>query len=767
MATTPTDLKSVLSRREFLAAGAGAGGGLFLAATLPWSGSIAGAAGAEAGAAAGAAHPVTIYARISPSGTVTIAAPNPEMGQGTKTALPMIFAEELDVAWKDVVIEMADYQGGRMGGQASGGSYSTPAHWLPLRKAGAAGRRMLIAAAAQRWGVPVEACSAADSVVRHAASGRSLTYGELAESAARQPVPDPETVALKDESAFKIIGRSVVDPDKARIVVGRQQFGIDVKVDGMKYAVFQKGPVFDAEVKSANLDEVKAMRGVSHVFVLKGAQRQLEVAPGQPGGGIDDGLRGGVAIVADSWWRAQKARRELKVEWEEGPHAADSSAGFEQAARALLAQPAQAVVRNDGDPDRALRSGAKVIRASYSYPFIAHVPMEPQNCVAAYKEGAVEIWAPTQNPGAGQKGVAKALGIDPERVTIHMIRCGGGFGRRLANDYMIEAAVISKEVGGPVKVLWTREDEIQHDFYRPGGYHDLSAALSGDGKLIAWVNHFAGFARNEYFARSAVPGADSFPAGFVANYALRTSRISFNVPIGPLRAPGDNAHAWVFQSFLDEIAHAGGRDPIEFQLELLATPLPGAGAGEGGNSFGPGFIAPRMIAVLERVREMSDWKSRRGLPKGTGMGAACYFSHLGYVAQVHKVAVHEDGTVTPLDVWAAVDVGSHIVNPTNAENQVQGSVLDGISAALGQQITFERGRVAQSNYHDYALLRNQRIPPMHIEFLRTNHAPTGLGEPAYPSALPAFCNAIYAAGGRRVRKLPIGVAAKHNAPVHA
>jgi len=749
MASNPSAIAPSLSRREFLTAGIAAGGGLLLAATLARP-RIAFAAGTTG------EYPVTLYARISPSGTVTILAPNPEMGQGTKTALPMIFAEELDVAWTDVVIEMADYQGGKLGSQASGGSYSTPANWLPLRKAGAAGRRMLIAAAAQRWGVAPEECSAADSVVSHAASRRSLRYGELAESAARQPVPDLESIPLKDEASFKIIGRSVVDPDKARVVTGRQSFGIDIKVADMKYAVFQKGPVFDAEVKSANLDELKGLPGVSHVFVLKGAQRQLEVAPGQPGGGIDDGLRGGVAIVADSWWRAQKARRTLKVDWEEGAHAADSSAGFEQTAHRLLARPAEAVVRSDGDPDRALESAAKVIRASYSYPFISHVPMEPQNCVAHYREGKVEIWAPTQNPGAGQKGVAKALGIEPESITIHMIRCGGGFGRRLANDCMIEAAVISREVGAPVKVLWTREDEIQHDFYRPGGYHDLAAGLGDDGKLIAWVNHFAGFARNQYFARLAVPAADSFPAGFVPNYALKTSRISFNVPIGPLRAPGDNAHAWVFQSFLDEIAHAAGRDPIEFQIELLAHPRPGEGEGKGGNAYGRGLMAARMIAALERVREMSGWNSRSSLPKGTGLGVACYFSHLGYVAQVHKVSVLKDGSVTPEAIWAVVDVGKHIVNPTNAENQVQGSILDGISAALAQQITFERGRVVQSNYHDYTLLRNKGIPPMHIEFLRTENATTGLGEPAYPSALPAFCNAIYAAGGERVRKLPIG-----------
>jgi isoquinoline 1-oxidoreductase beta subunit len=750
MATSIADLaidRPGMSRRSFLMAGGAVGGGLFLAATVPFSG--------NAWAAESDDYPITIYARISPSGSVTILAPNPEVGQGTKTALPMIFAEELDVAWKDVTIEMADYQGGKMGSQSSGGSYSTPSHWLPLRKAGAAGRQMMISAAAARWGVAASECSTADGVVSHVSSGRSLTYGSLAQSAARLPVPDLNTVALKDESTFKIIGQSVVDPDKAGIVTGRQQFGIDVKIPGMRYAVFQKGPVFDAEVKSANVDEIKAMPGVSHVIVLNGAPRQLEAPPGQPGPGIDDGLRGGVAIVADTWWRAQKARRNLRVEWDEGPHANDSTPAFDAKARLLLAQPPEGVVRVDGDPDRALADAAKVVRASYSYPFISHVPMEPQNCVASYRDGKVEIWAPTQNPAAGSKGLARALGIAPENITIHMIRCGGGFGRRLANDYMIEASVISKEIGAPVKVLWAREDEIQHDFYRPGGYHNLSAGLNTEHKLVAWSNHFAGFARNENFARLAVPGADAFPAGFVPNYALRTSRISFNIPVGPLRAPGDNAHAWVFQSFVDEVSHAAGRDPIEFQIELLANPLPGEGVGKGGSAFAPGLIATRLIAVLERVREMSDWQSRRRLPKGTGMGVACYWSHLGYCAQVHQVSVHGDGTVTPRAIWAAVDVGKQIVNPTNAENQVVGSIMDGISAALGQAITFDRGRVVQSNYHDYILLRNAKIPPIQVEFLKTVYPLTGLGEPAYPSALPAFCNAIYAASGQRVRKLPI------------
>jgi isoquinoline 1-oxidoreductase beta subunit len=339
-----------------------------------------------------------------------------------------------------------------------------------------------------------------------------------------------------------------------------------------------------------------------------------------------------------------------------------------------------------------------------------------------------------------------------------MYRCGGGFGRRLANDYMIEAAAISKEIGAPVKVLWAREDDIQHDLYRPGGYHNFAAGLDGSGKLIAFHNHFVGFAKGDAISRLGMPGPDVFPAGYVPNFALETSKISFNIPTGPLRAPGDNAHAFVYESFLDELALAAGRDPIEFHIELLNSPLPGEGEGKGGSQFGPGFLARRMITVLQSVREMSGWKYRSSLPAGTGMGLGCFYSHLGYVAQVHQVHVDPQGVITPQHVWVAVDVGRHIINPTNAEHQVQGSILDGISAALDQAITLEKGRVVQSNFHDYRLLRNGKIPTIAVVFVKSDYAPTGLGEPAHPSALPAFCNAIHAASGRRVRKLPLSSA---------
>jgi isoquinoline 1-oxidoreductase beta subunit len=748
---------AALSRRSFLAAGGALGGGLLLATTFP---ALAEVGPAATSGGAGAAQ-ITLYARIAPTGVVTILAPNPEVGQGAQTSLPMVFAEELGVAWKDVVIEMADYAGGKLGGQSAGGSFSTPGTWLPLRRAGAAGRQMLIGAAAQTWQVPESECRAADSAVTHVPSGRTLKYADLAQRAALLPVPDLEKVTLKDDKDFAIVGKSVVDADKSRIVRGQQVFGIDVQVAGMKYAVFHKSPVFDAEVRNANLDEIRTLPGVRGAFIVKGAERVLEQPPGRAGGGgaYDDGLHGGVAIVADTWWQAQKARQRLKVDWTDMPHATDSSAGFDAQAAKLATQPPQGEVRVEGDTEAALKGAARQVKATYAYPFLAHATLEPMNCTASFKDGKLEIWAPTQNPGAGRAAVAKALGIAPEAITIHLIRGGGGFGRRLANDYMIEAAAIAREAGVPVKVLWSREDDLQHDFYRPAGYHNLTAGLDAKGKLVAWHNHFVGFARNEVINRMGLPGADIFPVGFVPNYALRTSRVPFNMPVGALRAPGDNAYGFVFQSFIDELALAAGRDPIEFQLDLLANPLPGEGTGQkGGNAFGPGFTVSRQVAVIQKVAQMSGWSQRKSLPKGTGLGFAWYWSHLGYVAQVHQVSVAK-GVVTPQKVWIALDVGRHIVNPSNAENQVQGSILDALSGMIGQQITLAEGRVVQSNFHDYPLLRNSRqIPLIDIAWVKTDNPPTGLGEPAYASTLPAFSNAIFAASGQRVRKLPLTAA---------
>ena len=483
------------------------------------------------------------------------------------------------------------------------------------------------------------------------------------------------------------------------------------------------------------------MPGVRHAFIVKGGERF-------------DGLTSGVAVVADSWWAASKARRKLEVDWEEGPTAAQGSAEFATQAAAMSRKAPAMSIAQEGDVDAALTGAAHVIEADYSYPFLAHATLEPQNCTAHVHDGKAEIWAPTQNPDAGCKIVAKTLGLAEADITIHMVRCGGGFGRRLMNDYMVEAAWISKEVGAPVKLLWDREDDLRHDFYRPAGFHFFKAGLDHAGKLVAFRDHFVSFGMGDQFASSAGLQPVEFPARFVPNLELGASLIPLGVPTGPLRAPGSNALAFVFQSFLDELAYVAKRDPVEFRLDLLGAPRILAGLAKGPTGPTPDFDSGRMRTVLERVAERSGW-GKRQLKDRSGLGVAFYFSHLGYFAEVVQVAVEAQGQVHVDKVWVVGDVGSQIINPTGAENQVQGAALDGIGAALGQAVTIEHGRVKQSNFDNYPLLRIDRAPPVDVHFVITDNPPTGLGEPALPPVVPALCNAIFAATGKRIRKLPI------------
>lgn len=725
--------ESSFTRRDFIRVSAIAGGGFALGFAFTTD-----ALGQPVQALDNTARSFTPnpFIRITPDNVVTIIAKNPEVGQGIKTSLPMIVAEELEVDFDKVVIEQAALDP-QLGAQFAGGSLSTPQNYDLLRKAGATARTMLVEAAAQTWGVPASELVAEKGTVVHRATGRRLTYGQLATKAAMLAIPDEGTIKLKEPDEFTLLGSRVGGVDNPAIVTGQPLFGLDQKVAGMRIAVFEKCPVFGGKVLSANLDQLKAMPGVRDAFILEGTRNYT-------------GLMPGVAIVADTTWAAFKARTALRVTWDEGTAGNQSSSAFEARANELAVQPGQ-VLREVGDVNAALASAAHVVEATYFYPYIHHATLEPMNAMAwPTVEGGMEILAPTQTPGGAQDLVANTLKIPKEKIKVRFTRIGGGFGRRLANDYVVEAAAIAQKIGGPVKLVWTREQDTQHGLYRPCGWHHFKGGVDAQGKVVAWQDRFVtvGLNSDKEPGGSARMSPSEFPSRFVPNFRLEQAIVNTNVPTGPLRAPGSNALGFVMQGFIDELAHAAGRDQVEFRLDLLGDKVqPGLDA----RSLP--YDAPRMANVLRLVAEKAQWGKK--LPRGSGQGVAFFFSHRGYFAEVVEVTVAQDGTLKVPKVTVVGDVGP-IMNLSGAENQVQGSIVDALSAAWLQEVTVERGRIAQANFDTYPLLRINDAPTViDVHFVQSKNPPTGLGEPGYPPLPPAVCNAIFAAIGKRIRTLPL------------
>jgi len=729
-------LNSPIPRRDFIKYSAAASGGLLLSFYVGSKGEAEGAESANANGS-GKFEP-NAFIRITPDNKVIIVSKQPEIGQGIKTSLSMVIAEQLDVDWKQVTVEQADLDA-KYGSQSAGGSTSTPNNYENFLRVGATGRAMLVEAAAQTWGVPASELTTKSGTVVHAKSNRTMKYGDLVAKAATLPVPKESDLKLKDPKDYKILGTRVSGVDNPKIVTGQPIFGIDVKVPGMVYAVYEKCPAWAGKALSANLDAIKNLPGVKDAFIIEGTTNLA-------------GLKSGVAIVADSTWSAISARKQLRVNWDEGKVAETSWAGYVAQAKELSTKPGERVLKKDGDVEAAFKApGVKVVEADYIYPFISHLAIEPMNCTAHWKDGMMEMWSPSQNPGAGAAAVARQLNIPNENVKVHMTRSGGGFGRRLSSDYMQEAAAIAQKVNAPVKLVWTREDDLKNDQMRPGGMHYLKGAVDANGKLVAWKNNSFGFNGS-----GGTLGADEFPGRWVPNYLLELTTFQPGWPMGPWRAPGSCVFAFVVHSFIDELAHAAGKDPVEFRLALLgdkdevpATPNP--------NQKGPPpapYNVARMRGVLKAVAEKSNWGKTK-FEKGRGAGVAFHFSHQGYFAQVAEVTVSKEGQLKVDRVVCVGDVGRQIVNPSGADNQVEGAIIDAIGVMMYQELNIEKGRVVNTNLHEYPLQRMADAPSkIEVHWLKTDNKVTGTGEPALPPVAPAICNAIFAATGKRIRQFP-------------
>ncbi|MFK7733261.1 MAG: molybdopterin cofactor-binding domain-containing protein [Pseudomonadales bacterium] len=741
-AINPVDAKSSevlesagVSRRDFIRL-AGIGGSLVVAlSVVPVRVSALAPKNAKSTA-------LNAYVEIASNGKITILAPNPEVGQGVKTSLPMIVAEELDANWDDVVIENAPIDVERFGRQFAGGSTAIPMRWDELRNMGAVVRHVLLQAASQQWNVPIDQLSTQDSTITHSKSGKTISYGDVAALAADLTLPDPKDLSLKTPDQYRLMGKRITGVDNHAIVTGQALFGIDTVVPDMLFATYVKCPQIGGKAVSANLDELKKLPGVRHAFIMDGT---VDIAYFNPGG-VD--MLSGVAIVADSSWQALDARQHLEVKWDTSNASTDSWDALVEQAKAVADKPGAVEVEHKGDVDQALKDSSTRRRSHYTFGYISHAQMEPQNCVAAWNSnGSIEVWAPTQTPQSAVTSLAKVLEIDEAKITLHQIRGGGGFGRRLDNDYAREAALISRTIKAPVKLQWTREDDMNYDCFRPGGFYALEAGLDNKGALSAWDNHsIAVSADGEKPNSSAGHWATDFPGKMLKNFRHAQTLLESKTQTGPLRAPVSNTYAFAEQSFMHELSDAAGRDHVEFLVESFGEP----------KWIDKGNIrslnTARAIDVIQTVAKRAGWGKK--MPDGRALGIAFYFSHAGHIAEVADVSVDDSKKVTVHKVWVVADIGP-VVNLSGAENQCEGSVIDGIGAMMSQSITMTNGRIDQQNFHQYPLLRTNKRPEIDVHFVKSDYTPTGIGEPALPPVAPAICNAIYTINGERIREMPL------------
>ena len=705
-----------INRRGFLKTSVAGATGLVIGFYLPGRFEALAAAPAGAGPAS-----LNAWMLISPDDTVKIMIDKSEMGQGILTALCMIAAEELDCDWKKIHTEFApaakEYFNPAFGMQGTGGSSSVRSSWDPMRKAGAAARDMLLQAAATQWNVDKSACRTENGVIYHDASKRKLTYGRVAEAASKLPVP--QDAAPKDPKQYRIVGKPTKRLDTPDKVNGRAEFGIDVRRAEMLYAVVARCPVFGGKVANFDATKAKAVPGVKNVVQISS----------------------GIAVVADNTWAAMQGRRALDVKWDEGPNSNASSDTISKLFADQMAKPG-AEARKEGDAASALTGAAQKIEAIYEVPYLAHATMEPINCTADVRSDRVDVWAPTQFQTVAQNMAAKFAGVKPENAFIHTTYLGGGFGRKAGADFVIEAVETSKAVGAPVKLTWSREDDTQHDYYRPASYAKLAGGIGADGWPVAWTTRVACSSIMEaWFPGSTKNNLDPTSVEGVANlpYSIPNIQVDYvrtepGIPVGFWRSVGNSQNGFFSECFMDEMAVAGKKDPYEFRRHLLGK-------------------APRHLGVLELAAQKAGWD--KPLPAGRYRGIAVLFAFESYAAQVVEISVDRKARSVKMHrVVCAVDVG-RVVNPTNIVMQSESAIVYGLSSALYGEITISGGRVVQTNFNNYPVLRLDAMPVIETHIVPSEEKPTGAGELAVPPLVPALCNAIFAATGKRIRRLPI------------